>query len=504
MTEREWREATDLKPSTLWLAVTLAVAAIFRLWAPGHGIPWAVDPQEAENIGRVLAIMRSGDYNPHAFDQPGLIFWLHLPVACARFLLGAMRGDWTSLAGVPLEALVPWARVFTAIAGVATVAIVHQVGMRWGARHALIAAGLLAVMPLHVAASRQATGTVPLTLFTTLCLLLSLVAHERARPRAFAWAGVAAGLACATSYGGALALPLPLLAAWMTYPGRPSRLAYVLSAVGAALATYLVVAPFTLFDLPGFLNGFAAFSTDFRARTTGVSPRAWLVYLVEVRRALGWPALLLLVAGFTMGVVRAVRGPGRVRWALIVVFPVLVYVVISRRGEPDTSALLPAIPVACVLAGNAVISGVSLLRRFSIPRAPRTALIVALTVAALLPPFLGTVAFTRGVRAPTTAAAAWRWVDAHARPGQGLAVERDVIHLPVDRFPTVRVADVGERLVQDYRDAQVSLLVVGPADGLGPDARARRDAVLREAREVARFSPDGRRRGPEITIHLLP
>lgn len=499
MTEREWREATDLKPATFWLAVTLAAAAALRLWAVGYGMPWTVTAREAEVVARVLGIMRSGDYNPHAFDQPGLVFWLHLPVACARFLLGALRGEWTSLAQAPLEALVPWARAATALIGVATVVVVHQVGMRWGARHALIAAGLLAVMPLHVAASRQATGNAPLTLFTTLCLLLSLRAHERATPRAFAWAGLAAGLAFATSYGGVLALVLPLLAAWMTYPGRPSRLAYVLASVGAALATYLVVAPYTLLDLPGFLDGFAAFAADFRARTHP-SPRAWLVYLVELRRALGWPALLLLVAGFVMGVVRAIKGPGRVRWTVIVVYPVLLYVVVSRRGVPDTAALLPAIPVACVLAGNAVISGVSLLRRFSIPRAARTTLIAALTVAALLPPSLGALTYARRVRAQTTAAAAWRWVDANAAPGAEIVVERDVIHVPGHRFQARRVEDAGEYRPQGAAGA---LLIVGAGDHLAPAARARRDARLREAVEVARFGPSERQRGPAIAVYRL-
>jgi 4-amino-4-deoxy-L-arabinose transferase-like glycosyltransferase len=501
VTEREWREATDLKPATLWLVVTLVVAAVLRVWALGFGIPWAVDPQEADVVGRVLGIMRSGDYNPHAFDQPGLIFWLHLPVACARFLVGAMRGEWRSLATVPLETLVPWARGFTALIGVATVVVVHQVGMRWGARHALIAAGLLAVMPLHVAASRHATGDVPLTLFTTLCLLLSLGAHERATPRAFALAGIAAGLAFATSYGGVLTLAMPLLAAWMTYPGRPSRLSYALATVGAAIVTYLVVAPFTVFDLPGFLDGFGAFAAEFRARTHP-SPQAWLVYLVELRRALGWPALLLLIAGFTMGVVRAIKGPGRVRWTLVVVFPVLLYVVISRRGAPDTAALLPAIPIACVLAGNAVISGVSLLRRFSIPRAPRTALIAGLTVAALLPPSLGAVAYARRVRTRTTAEAAWQWIDAHVAQGRGIVVERDVIHVPAHRFPTIRVDDIGEHPGQ-YGAAGASLLIVGAPDHLGPDARTRRDAFLGQATEVARFEPDAARRGPAVVVYEL-
>ncbi len=57
----------------------------------------------------------------------------------------------------------------------------------------------------------------------------------------------------------------------------------------------------------------------------------------------------------------------------------------------------------------AVISGVSQLRRFSIPRAARTALIAALTVAAVLPPAIVSIEIVRqagrepraGVSAPS-------------------------------------------------------------------------------------------------------
>ena len=400
MAEREWREATDLKPATFWLTVVLAVAAALRLWAPHHGLPHGVGSDEAAVAAAVVGIMRTGDFNPHFFDYPGLVFWLHLPVACARFLLGAVGGEWTSLNAFTVDAFLPWSRIVTALIGTATVFVVHQIGLRWGARHALLAAGLLAVMPPHVAESHHALPDVPLTLFTTLCFLLSLDAHDRGTPRAFATAGAAAGLAMATNYSAIITLSLPLLAAWMTFPGRPSRMAYALSTLGAAAAAYLVAAPFTLLDLPGFLNGFAAFAAAFRERGD-IGARAWLMYLVSLNRALGWPAFILMFTGLAMGVVRAAKGPGRVRWTLLVGFPVLVYVLASRRGVAEDRALLPAIPFACVLAGLAVISGVSLLRRFNIPRAPRTALIVALTVAALLPPLIGSISYVRGLTSLT-------------------------------------------------------------------------------------------------------
>src|SRR5207248_7823748 len=57
--------------------------------------------------------------------------------------------------------------------------------------------------------------------------------------------------------------------------------------------------------------------------------------------------------------------------------------------------LLPMLPACTILAAIAVISGVSQLRRFEIPRAARTALIAALTVAVLLPPAVFSIELVR-------------------------------------------------------------------------------------------------------------
>ncbi len=59
--------------------------------------------------------------------------------------------------------------------------LVYRIGMRWGARHAALAAGLMAVMPLHVRESHYVLTDVPVTFFVTLTLLLTLAAHERER-----------------------------------------------------------------------------------------------------------------------------------------------------------------------------------------------------------------------------------------------------------------------------------------------------------------------------------
>lgn len=389
-----------MRVSTANLAVVLLTAAVLRFWGLGHDIPHAIGADESEIVTRVVTMMKTGDFNPHFFDHPGLIFYVHLAVAIARFAAGAVAGHWTSLDQVGPADFYLWARGLTALLGVATVFVLHQVGLRWGTRHALLGAGLLAVMPLHVRESHFALADVPATSFATLTLLLSLAAHEQATSRAFFRAGVVAGLTVGTRYNAAVVLLLPLVAAWMTLHAAPSRLRSALAILGGALLAYLAVAPYSLLDLPSFLDGFARLAGSHRSQIDGMGP-GWMSFFTHLRMTMGWPALLLLVAGLVLGAVRAVKGPGRVRWTLLVLMPVVYLTISGRRSPVDGRYLLPMLPFACLLAAVAVVSGVSLLRRFDIPRLPRRLLITGLTVAALLPPLIGAIEFDRRISRET-------------------------------------------------------------------------------------------------------
>ena len=77
--------------------------------------------------------------------------------------MGAVRGEWSSLAGVTTTDFYLWGRAVTAILGTASVFVLYMAGLRWGARTALLAAGLLAVMPLHVRESHFILTDVPVT-----------------------------------------------------------------------------------------------------------------------------------------------------------------------------------------------------------------------------------------------------------------------------------------------------------------------------------------------------
>ena len=510
MIEREWREASDLRTSRFALSAVLIAAAVLRFWALRAGIPYAVQVDEPEIVERAVTMMRSGSLHPHFFDYPSLYIYVQLVVACARFVTGAISGQWASLGEAPGGAFYLWGRAVTAMLGVITVLLVYQIGARWGARHALLAAGLMAVVPVHVRYSHYVLTDTPLTLFVTLTLLLSLSAHERGTVRGFAWAGAAAGLAAATKYNGGIALSMPLIAAWMTLGLRPGRLQAAMAATAACGATFLLFAPYTVLALPDFLNSFARLSREYRV--ADLTEPAWLLYVkLLIRHAFGWPALLLALGGIVMGIVRLVRGPGRVRWALVVTFPLAYFWMLASQRIVYARYLLPLMPALCVLTAAAVVSGVSLLRRYEIPRVARTALIAALTTAALLPPAVVAVQGDRDMARVGTVDLAYEWIVHNLPPNASIVVESRAMLLP----DTFRAKNVGALRPKDYsqwRNEGADYLIAssekyGPffdETAGGPQKFPREYAeymrIFVQCREVARFTPTAEHPGPELRV----
>src|SRR5436309_3538877 len=213
MHEREWREASDMRSSLVSIGLVVVSGALLRYWNLRHG---AMSTTEMQIVEPVVQLLQTGSYHPQALTQPTLPVYLHAGVAVMHFLWGAIAGAWRSTSSFGAAQLIAWGRASSALLGTATVFVVYQIGMRWGARHALLAAGLMAVTPTHVAVSRQIGEGSPLTFFSALSLLLSLVAIERGGRRRFIIAGAAAGLAAASHYAGVVVVVVPLVAAWMT------------------------------------------------------------------------------------------------------------------------------------------------------------------------------------------------------------------------------------------------------------------------------------------------
>jgi hypothetical protein len=224
----------------------------------------------------------------------------------------------------------------------------------------------------------------------------------------------------------------------------------------------------------------------------------------------------MAVAGLVLGAVRAVRGPGRVRWTLAVVFPLVYFWFVSRQSLVFGRDLMPLVPFLCLLAATAVVSGVSLLRRFDIQRTARTALIAALTVAALLPPTLQAIAFNVNRSRTSTVEQAHHWIVANVPHGSRVLIESNLLLLAPQSYKAVNVP----RLVKDVRSAgdyrryveQGFQYMVATAEGYGRsfaephrfgEEYAAYVALFEQSRERARFAPSADHPGPEIRIFAL-
>ena len=512
--DREWREASDMRQSRVTLLLILLVAAGLRFWGIGSGIPFSPQVDEPELMERSVRMMRTGDFNPHFFDYPGLYIHLQMVVAVLRFLFGATVGEWGSLAETSTFDFYVWGRALTALIGTATVLVLYHIGMRWGTRYAALGSGLLAVMPMHVRESHFVLTDVPVTFFVALAWLMALRAHEQPRIASFAVAGAVAGLAAATKYPGALAITVALFAVWMTPAARPSRMVAALAVCVSALVAFLVAAPYTVLDLPGFLNGYAKLAGYY----SGNPPPepVWVTYLKHLRLGLAWPGFLLALAGLVLAIVRSIKGTGRVRWALIVIFPVLYFLFVSRQTLAFGRYLLPLVPFVCLLASIAVVSGVSLLRRFDIPRTARTALVATLTVAAILPPALQAVSFDISLNQRSTIELAYDWILENIPRGSKIAIETQQLLVPPNAYQSVNLP----RLVADHRslgDYQTYVdkgfqFAVSSSAGFGR-SMARPDTFPAEyeaymklftlSQELVRFTPDKDHPGPELRILRL-
>ncbi|MFL6245185.1 MAG: ArnT family glycosyltransferase [Thermoanaerobaculia bacterium] len=507
MIEREWREASDLRTSRIALAVVLLSAAVLRLWAIDRGIPYAVAVDEPEIVERSFNMMRSGSLHPHFFDYPGLSLYVQLAVSIVRFVAGAIAGEWYSLAQATPSSFYLWGRVTTALIGAATVLLVYQIGMRWGARHALLAAGLMAVLPLHVRYSHYVLTDTPLTFFVALTFLLSLVAHERGTLSSFAAAGAASGLAAATKYNGGIALLMPVVACWMTHPLAPGRVKTILATIAASGAAFLLCAPYTVLDLPAFLDSFARLAHQYRTATIGES--LWVLYFKYlVRHAFGWPATLLALGGMGLGFVRLVRGPGRVRWMLVIIFPVVYYTMLTTQKIVFARYLLPLTPSVCLLAATGVVSGVSLLRRYEIPRAPRTALIAGLTIAALLPPVIMSIRTDREMARSSTIDQAYAWILQNIPAGASIVLERRAMQLPPTRYRASYIAQLRQKTYEELRQEGIEYLVANSeAYGTALTAPHKNPAdyndymrLFSQSRELQTIAPSPEQPGPEFRI----
>ena len=474
----------------------LAAAAAARLWFLTAGVPHAVGIDEPQVVDRALRILRTGEWNPHVFDYPTLVIYLQAGVAIARFLWGALNGEWASLDAYSIAAVYGTGRTVAALIGVAGVWLTWRLARDLSSRGvALLAAAQLAVWPLHVRESHFILTDVPMTTLTLLALWLSVRAGRLQTVAAYAWAGAACGLAAAAKYTGGAAI-VAVAATWLLHEWHAADRGRKAAAIvaGAALA-FLLAAPFTLLDMPAFLDGFAAQFARFALPSHGSEP-AWLVYVKHLAPPSSRWTVPIAVAGM---VLLLWRHRTRRVWAPTIVFAVVFFYVLSSHAHVFGRYALPLIPLLCIMTAVAAGELVRALRRIPSLSGPWAARLLWTAAAVLLlwVPASVTVGWLDALKRADTRAMAADWLKASVPRGTRVAVENSgPTYLDAAGFRVVPNQLLIERPIDWYRQ-RADYLVISTSD------LSRYGDYVSAGPTVFQAVPGTQRWGPPILIVSL-
>jgi 4-amino-4-deoxy-L-arabinose transferase-like glycosyltransferase len=453
------------------LAVILIAGAALRLWTIGSGAPYEIGVDEPVIIDTAVRMIKTGDFNLTFYDYGGLTYYLQAAVASARFLVGAMNREWTSLDQVWEGDFYVWARATTALLGVLTIVLVYRAGLRLGVAAALFAALAMALQPQHIRESHFALTDVPMTFFVVLTLVQSLSASQHPRPLEFLFAGIAVGLAAATKYNAALAIVMPLCALSQIKAIRLFA-ASTTAVLGGAAIGFVIGAPYAILNLPGFLNGFARLLGFYNIDPSWTEGAR--VYWTHILQWSGWPGVLwrivaapaLLACFYGLWVIaRELRDPEkRARSLILIVFPAVYFWFIAGQSLRFGRYALPLAPFLCLWFGVGAARLVTFLSGpGALPRRTWTA--VALVVLILTPALGASVAFNarRLARSPTEQAA--RWLVSEVKPNEHVAIEgRAYMQLPPLQIKTLRLNRLIDQSLDTIRAKGVVYLVASSAE----------------------------------------
>jgi 4-amino-4-deoxy-L-arabinose transferase-like glycosyltransferase len=477
------------------LLVILGVAAAARLWHLTAGVPHAVGIDEPQVIDRAIRILKTGDWNTHLFDYPSLVIYFHAAVAIVRFLWGALSGEWTSLDGFTIAAIYEAGRAAAALVGVATVWLTYRLGAELGDRRAgLVGAALLAVAPMHVRESQYILTDVPMTALATLAVWCAVRAARHGTTRAYAWAGAASGLAAAAKYTGGVAF-VAVVAAWLINERRArDRGLKIAAAFGAAVLAFLIGAPYTLLDMPEFLDGFAAQFSRFAGPSQAGAP-VWLLYAKHV-----WmDGAVMFVFGLAGLVLVLARRSTRATWGPPVAFLAVYFYVLSTHSHVFGRYALPLLPVLTLLSAAAALDVIDVSGRVPALSRPtgRFVAVAAVFVALLAGPIRDTVSWLDLKKHADTRTIAADWLRSNAPKGARVAVENSgPTYLDAAGFALAPAKRLTDHDLPWYRE-HADFLIVSASD------LARYGELLDAGPTVFQISPTPQRWGPPIRIVRL-
>lgn len=348
-----------MKRTTLYLLLVLLFAGAVRLIGLRFGFPFLLHPDEPTAVRRALLFFRDG-LNPRWFGMPSFyLYVLHFSFR-VHYAVSSLFESPALLPHLHPDPLPFYliGRLWSALAGTATVWVVYRAGKKlYSSRAGLAAAFLLAVLPLHLLYSHYAAVDVPVTFLVALSFLFSASILSRRKLGDYLAAGAAAGLAAAVKYNGVFAL-FPLLAAHLlrTRADGERRRRFLdpfpLAALAISLLFFFLASPYALLETRQLYSDLLSQSRYLVHSGHGpifIATKPGALYnLLYVLYYAGGPVFwALAVAGFLC----ALWKHRRADW-LILSFVIPYFILISIPVVKFSRFFIPLIPFLCLWAGR--------------------------------------------------------------------------------------------------------------------------------------------------------
>ncbi len=313
-------------------------------------LPYPLHVDEGFISGPASEVLVKGQLHPARFNYPSLPSYIAAGAMAVGFLRGATHAEIRSVdqigsVGYPYyetPRVMQTARQAFALLSVICLAMTGLAA--WLAFRKpltiLLAPLILLASPLFVRHSWtylnvDIVGTSFVMLAVAACLLA--VARPSLRRSALV-PGMFVGLAAGSKYTMVLAA-LPVLLALGLYVPRARRLSACGVALAAMLVAFLAAVPYSVIDIPGFLNGLGYEAFHYASGHAGFAGepglQQFLYYLKHFLSEFGYPAALLAV----LGVILLPRADWR-RAAVVTIFPAgLLWLLSSQRVHFTRNAL---------------------------------------------------------------------------------------------------------------------------------------------------------------------
>lgn len=340
------------------LFAVLGLAFLLRVAGIGFGLPDLYHQDEPIIVNHALAIGVEG-WNPHFFVIPPFIMYFLFLIYGALFVTGKIFGIFHGAADFALlftrdpSVFYLLGRFFTGVFfGTATVWALWSGARRFfNEKTAWWAALFLAILPMHVQHSHYIYADIALTLAVTLMFFGLLSIAEDPSKKNYVWFGIWAGWGAATKYNALYFTPMLLIAHLAAHGKecfkRHNILKLILSGC-ICIATFLIIAPFTVFDWPHFWNQFSE-QRAMNSQWNSFRFPWWIHLTYSIIGGTGWGFACLCVAGLYF-LARTSRDKAAIAGGFV-----LIYYLLNLCGTQFFARyMLPLTPVLALLAAVSI------------------------------------------------------------------------------------------------------------------------------------------------------